>query len=116
MAQAEQKSRLSEGQGIVYKAFKRPYDGNEGAPVLNLFASCVYPTGGREIWFVVTRDGTYQLRENIPGIVNELVTYVVACYTSGAGLLELGKTVTIQDAFGLHQVVIEPMKERVAQG
>jgi hypothetical protein len=103
--------RLSTGQGILYKAFKRPYGSPGNAPVLNLLASCSYPTGQWEIFFIpVYGDANkYQLMERVPGIVNQLLTYYVASYTSSFGLLELGDEVTIVDAHGEHTVKVEAM-------
>jgi len=45
--------------------------------------------------------------ERVPTITFGLVSYYATSYCSGAGLLELGDTVTIIDAYGEHQVPVE---------
>ena len=99
--------RLCTAQGIVYKAFKRPYGGGP-AQVLDLFASCYYTDAPWEIFFVAVegKPNTYQLMEKVPGIVYFLVTYYAASHSSGYGLPDLGNTVTIIDAHGSHQVPV----------
>jgi hypothetical protein len=94
---------------IIYRAFSRPYVGSD-AQVINLFASCSYPTGQWQIFFQGAGDGTYQLMERVPGIVNELVTYYVASFTTGAGLVAPAKSVEITDAHGKHVVPVEPLR------
>lgn len=105
------KTRLATADGLVYRAFARPYDGNSGARVLNLFASGEYPDGPWTMFFEATYGDAnrYELKEHVPGIVYFLVNYVVASYSSGAGLPELGDHVTIVDAHGEHKVPIEPI-------
>ncbi|PYQ64014.1 MAG: hypothetical protein DMF53_08635 [Acidobacteria bacterium] len=92
--------------GIVYEAYQRLYDGGP-SKVLNLFASCFYGDGPWEIFFVGVEGGAYQLMERVPTITFGLVSYYATSYCSGAGLLELGDTVTIIDAYGEHQVPVE---------
>ena len=92
--------------GIVYKAYQRPYDGGP-SKVLNLFASCFYGDGPWEIFFIGVAGGAYQLMEKVPTITFGLVSYYATSYCSGAGLLELGDTVTLIDAYGAHQVPVE---------
>jgi hypothetical protein len=97
-------------QGIIYRAYKRPYDGGP-SNVLTLFASCYYGDAPWEIFFtgVEGQANTYTLMEKVPGIVYFLITYYSATYCSGAGLVELGDTVTIIDAYGSHQVPVETL-------
>ena len=94
---------------IVYKAYKRPYDG--GAPVLTLLASCEYGSAPWEIYFTAVPGETnvYQLMEKVPGVVYWLHTYYSTTYCSGYGLAELGDTVVIEDARGRHTVSVEPI-------
>lgn len=115
MAQTAQKEnpatiRPCTADGIVYRAYKRPY-GDGPAQVLNLFASCYYTDAPWEIFFVGVegRPNAYKLMEKVPTIVYFLVTYYAATYSSGAGLTDLGDTVTIIDAYGEHQVKVEPL-------
>jgi hypothetical protein len=95
-------------QGLIYKAYKRLYGGGP-AYVLNLFASGSYGDAPWEIFFtgVEGQANTYNLMEKVPTIVYFLVTYYAASYSSGVGLVELGDTVTIIDAYGSHQVPVE---------
>jgi hypothetical protein len=95
-------------QGIVYRAYKRPYSGGPSS-ALALFASCYYGDAPWEIFFVGVegKPGTYQLMEKVPTIVFFLVTYYAASYSSGYGLPDLGDTVTIIDSYGEHVVQVE---------
>ena len=97
-------------QGIIYRAYKRLYSGGP-SNVLTLFASCSYGDAPWEIFFVGVegRESTYQLMEKVPRIVYFLTTYYSATYCSGVGLVELGETVTIIDAYGEHQVPVETL-------
>ena len=98
-------------QGLVYKAYKRPYGDGGSANVLNLFASGYYFDAPWEIFFtgVEGQAGTYQLMERVPTITFGLTSYYTASYSSGYGLPDLGDTVTILDAYGEHQVPVEPL-------
>jgi hypothetical protein len=100
--------RLCTAQGLVYKAYKRLYSGGP-AYTLSLFASGSYGDAPWEIFFtgVEGQAATYNLMEKVPGMVYFLVTYYAASYCSGMGLVELGDTVTINDAYGSHQVPVE---------
>lgn len=95
-------------QGLIYRAYKRPYDGGP-ANVLTLFASGYYGDAPWEIFFVGVEGqaNTYKLMEKVPRIVYFLITYYATTYCSGVGLVELGDTVTIIDAYGEHQVPVE---------
>ena len=93
---------------IVYKAYKRPYAGGP-FQVLNLFASCSYPTGQWKIFFAGDGANRYKLLEQVPSIVNQLMTYYVADFTTGVGLATDPTTVVIVDAHGEHVVPVEPM-------
>ncbi|GJM09363.1 MAG: hypothetical protein DHS20C11_16390 [Lysobacteraceae bacterium] len=96
----------------IYRAFSRPYDGAGSAPVLNLFASCTYGSAPWDVFFVGVEGepNTYKLMEKVPGIQYYLITNYAISYSSGAGLLELGDTVTIIDARGEHQVTVEALQ------
>lgn len=107
-AAAGQAIRPCTAPDIVYRAFGRPYDGGRGQ-VINLFASCSYPTGAWHIFFQGDSGGTYTLMERPPGIAPQLVTYYTASFTPGAGLATPVKTVSIQDASGSHTVPVEPI-------
>ena len=97
-------------QGIIYRAYKRQYAGGP-SNVLTLFASCSYGDAPWEIFFtgVEGQASTYQLMEKVPRIVYSLITYYATTYCSGAGLVELGDTVTVIDAYGEHQVSVETL-------
>ncbi|HET7468679.1 MAG TPA: hypothetical protein VFJ81_03355 [Gemmatimonadales bacterium] len=97
-------------QGLVYRAYSRPYTGGP-SNVLNLFASGYYGDAPWEMFFIGVegQPNTYKLMEKVPTIVYFLVTYYTASYSSGAGLVDLGGTVTIIDAQGEHQVTVEPI-------
>ena len=101
--------RPATAQGLVYKAFKRPYGGAGGAPVLELFASGFYPDAPWELFFaaVAGKPWTYVLNERVPSIVYNIVTYYVACYSSGRGRPGLPDKVTITDAHGTHEVPVQ---------
>ena len=101
--------RPSTSDDIIYRAFSRPYIDGPGQ-VLNLFASCSYVTGQWQIFFTGNGDGTYTLMEKVPGIANQMVTYYVADFTTGAGLIDHVSSVIIKDANGSHTVKVEPLK------
>lgn len=101
--------RPATASDIVYRAFSRPYAGGD-AQVVNLFASCSYPTGQWQIFFQATQNGGFQLMERVPGIVNFLVTYYTASFTPGMGLATPVKSVEIWDAHGKHVVPVEPLR------
>ena len=98
--------RPATSRDIVYRAFGRPYAGGPGQ-VINLFASCSYPTGGWRIFFTGDGSGGYELMEQVPGIVNQLVTYYVASYTTAVGLATPVRSVKVTDASGEHSVPVE---------
>jgi len=97
-------------QGLIYRAYKRLYGGGP-SNVLTLFASGSYGDAPWEIFFVGVEGqaNTYKLMEKVPRIVYFLVTYYATTYCSGMGLVELGDTVTIIDAYGEHQVPVEAL-------
>jgi hypothetical protein len=99
---------LSRGEAIEYKAYARTF-GSGGPAVLSLIATCSYPTGEREIFF---QEGSgpnqFELLENVPGIVNELVTYYMASWTSGQRLVNPPTQVKIKDAWGEHRMAVQP--------
>ena len=94
--------------GIIYQAYQRPYEGGS-AKVLILYASCYYGDAPWEIFFTGVEGGGYQLLEKVPTITFGLVSYYATSYCSGYGLLELGDTVTITDAYGAHQVPVQAL-------
>jgi len=97
-------------QGLVYRAFKRPYAGGS-AQVLSLFASGYYGDAPWTMFFtgVEGKPDTYRLMERVPTIVYFIVTYYTATYCSGVGLPEVGSTVTIIDAQGEHKIPVEAL-------
>lgn len=108
-AEAEQ-TRLSTAQGLVYKAYSRPYSGGS-AKVLNLYASGFYGDAPWTMFFVrdPSQPNRYKLMEIVPNIVYFIVSYYTAAYSSQIGLPDLGDTVTIVDASGEHTVKVEPL-------
>ena len=108
-AEGEQ-TRLSTAQGLVYKAYRRPYGDGPGQ-VLNLFASGYYTDAPWKMFFVPVsgQENRYQLMEVVPRIVYFIVSYYTAAYSSQIGLTDLGDTVTIVDASGEHTVKVEPL-------
>lgn len=102
--------RLSTAQGLVYKAYSRPYGDGPGQ-VLNLFASGYYGDAPWTMFFqpVSGQPNRYQLMEVVPRIVYFIVSYYTAAYSSQIGLTDLGDTVTIVDASGEHTVKVEPL-------
>lgn len=102
--------RPATAQKLVYKAFKRPYGGADGAPVLELFASGFYTDAPWELFFsaVPGKPWTYVLNERVPTLVYFIVTYYAASYSSGVGLSGLPDKVTITDAYGQHEVHVQP--------
>lgn len=91
---------------IVYKAFARPYDSG-GGQVLTLLASCSYPSGNWEIFFVGAGNGTYRLMEQQPQYFFGLLTYYAADFTTGFGLSEPVQSVVIEDASGSHTIPVQ---------
>ena len=107
--EAEQ-TRPSTAQGLVYKAYRRPYGSGPGQ-VLNLFASGYYTDAPWKMFFVPVsgQPNRYELMEVVPRIVYFIVSYYTAGYSSQVGLADLGDTVTIVDASGEHTVKVEPL-------
>jgi hypothetical protein len=105
--QAEQ-TGLCTAAGLVYRAYKRPYDGGP-ANVLSLFANGYYGNAPWKLFFVPVNGKTnhYRLMEVVPRIFYYIVSYYAACYCSQIGLPDLGDTVFIEDARGVHEVNIE---------
>ncbi|HKV95731.1 MAG TPA: hypothetical protein VJW20_24530 [Candidatus Angelobacter sp.] len=101
------KPELSHGSAIEYKAFARSFQKN-GAAVLYLFATCYYPTGGYTIFFESKAGQEFDLLETRSQIVNELVTYYVADWTSSQPLVDPPTHVKIRDAHGFHTVPVKP--------
>lgn len=97
----------SHGLAIDYKAFSRPYD-DAGAPVLFFLASCYYMTGGWRIHFEGAGDAGWVLLETVPDLVNFLITYYDASFTTAFGLVFPPKTAAIRDGWGTHQIAITP--------
>jgi hypothetical protein len=95
---------------IRYRAYRRPYDA-QGGQVIILLASCSYTVGQYEIYFVGGGgDGAdFVLMQQPPLYLDELLTYYSASYASGLGLNNLGNTVSIRDAHGVHEVALENM-------
>ena len=104
-------TRLCTAQGLVYKAYSRPYDGADGAKVISLFASGWYSDAPWELFFTAVpgKPNEYQLMEKVPTIVYFLKTFYAPSYCSGAGLVDAGSTVIIHDAYGAHTVAVEPI-------
>jgi len=98
----------SHGTAIEYKAFARSFHGS-GPAVLYLFATCSYPTGGYTIFFEAgSKPGEFELLETRQQIVNPLVTYYVADWTSSQPLATPPTHVKITDAHGTHSVPVKP--------
>jgi hypothetical protein len=97
-------------QGLIYRAYKRPYGGGP-SNVLNLFASGTYGDAPWEIFFVGVEgnSNTYKLMEKVPTVVYFIVTNYAASHSSHQGLPDLGDTVTIIDAYGEHKVKVETL-------
>jgi hypothetical protein len=102
--------RPATAQGLVYKAFRRPYGGAGAPPVLELFASGFYVDAPWELFFsaVPGEPWTFVLNERVPGIVYFIVTYYAASYSTGVGRPGLPDKVTIVDAHGRHEVPVQP--------
>ena len=99
---------LSQGQEIEYKAFARFVQGNVG--VLYLIATCFYRMTGVTIFFV-EESGKYKLMQLPPvGHFPRLVTYYVADWPpkGSPGKTALPNEVSIVDAYGEHQVPVNP--------
>ncbi|MGD0570065.1 MAG: hypothetical protein ABSA78_16810 [Candidatus Sulfotelmatobacter sp.] len=100
---------LSRGSEIEYKAFARAFD--EGGPaVLVLIATCSYGTSGFTIYFASGQGlNEFELLEKPPsGIVEELVTYYMASWSTSQRLADPPKHVAITDASGTYRVKVEP--------
>jgi hypothetical protein len=96
---------LSRGVAIEYKAFARAFNG--GGSIISVIATCYYPTPKFTIYFS-GGPTEFELLETRPqGIVNELVTYYGASWTSSQRLEKPPKHVTIADARGTHKVTVE---------
>ena len=106
-AETAQTVQLSRGIAIEYKAYNRVFDDQQGA-VLYLLASCYYTVGGYHIFFEAENGlNTFKLMEKVPGLVNQLVTYYVASWTSSQRLVEPQEEITIIDGHGSHTVEVE---------
>ncbi len=99
-------TQLSRGGALSYLALSRPYDG-PGTVALSLIATCYYPTGRWHIFFTSDSAG-YNLMETVPGLANQLVTYYVAGFSSGGGLMPM-RSVNITDGYGTHAIPVNPL-------
>ena len=95
--------KLSSAEGLVYKAYRRPFAG--GSSVIVLLASGYYLNGGWEIFFQPVSDGRYQLMEKVPPVTFSLVTFLAASYSSSSGEF-VGDKITVVDAYGEHEVEV----------
>jgi hypothetical protein len=96
---------LSRGEAIEYKAFARAFNG--GGSIISVMATCYYPTPEFTIYFVGGPTEFELLQKPPQGIVNQLVTYYGASWTSAQRLEKPPKHVTITDAGGTHKVTVE---------
>jgi hypothetical protein len=107
--------QLCTAQGIVYKAYRRPYAPNAPhAPfVLILLASCYHLTSPWEILFQVESVGDtgfrFKLMEKPPRTFNHIQTFYTASFGSPLGFPELPDEVAIVDANGEHIVKLEDL-------
>jgi hypothetical protein len=99
--------RLCTANGLVYKAFFRPYP--FGGSVLSLVASGFYDLAPWELFFmgVNGNPGKFQLMEKVPKRFFFLTTFYTPCFCSTYGLEQLGDSVVIEDSFGEHRVPVE---------
>jgi hypothetical protein len=106
--------QLSHGQAIAYKAYARTFEAGSGA-ILYLVASCYYPIGNYEIFFEAEYGlESFKLMEKVPGIAPQLITYYVASWTTSQPLVEPPTQVTMIDAWGKHQVKVQPWDATIA--
>jgi hypothetical protein len=98
-------------QGLIYRAYKRPYIAGPPAHALSLFASGYYGDAPWVMFFsaVWGQSDTYQLMEHVPTGVYFITTYYTATYCSGVGLPGKLDTVTIVDSYGDHTVQVETL-------
>lgn len=96
--------------GLQYKAYATPYLGGNSNVLTLLALGYYYPTPGLVKMFfesVYGEANQYTLMQTNSDDVFYLATYHTATWTSGAGLVELGSSITVEDAFGTHTVVVE---------
>lgn len=102
--------QLANGNDFIYKAFKRPYAGAPGTYVLIILANgWYYPTPELDLYFETDGQGKFKLMQRSSSAGFFLITYHNAQWTSGAGVSDLGETITIEDAHGTRTVKVELM-------
>ena len=101
------KVQPSHGQAIKYTAYTRKFSEDAAAPVLYITATCSYPVGPYEIFFQGEGGFTWTLMEKAPTIFYNLVTYHIACTTTGQPTLDIPDTITIKDGYGSHEVPVD---------
>ncbi|MGH1386327.1 hypothetical protein [Kordia sp.] len=100
---------LAKANDIEYRAFKRPYVGG-GSDVLIILANgWYYPTPEVKLYFESTGTNEFKLMQNNSSAGFFLATYHSAQWTSGAGLINLGASITVEDAYGKHTVKVESL-------
>jgi hypothetical protein len=102
---------LCNASDLQYKAYATPYLGGNNGNVLTVLAlGYYYPTPGLVKMFfesVYGEANQYKLMQTNSTDVFFLATYHTATWTSGAALVELGSSITVEDAFGTHTVAVE---------
>lgn len=98
---------LANANDIEYKAFQRPYVDGSSKVLVILANGWYYPTPEVKLYFESVGNTEFKLMQENSSFGYYLATYHSAQWTSGAGLTELGDTITVEDAFGKHTVKVE---------
>jgi hypothetical protein len=98
---------LANANDIEYKAFKRPYVDGSSQVLVILANGWYYPTPEVKLYFESSGNSEFKLMQENSTYGFFLATYHSAQWTSGAGLINLGNTITVEDAYGKHTVKVE---------
>jgi hypothetical protein len=107
--------RLCTGQGLVYKAYTRPYapDAPTSPPVLIVLASCYYPTNPWELFLQPDPSSEnrfrFKLMEKPPALFSHIQMFYAAGRSTELGHSDLPEEATIVDAYGEHRVKVQEL-------
>jgi hypothetical protein len=97
---------LCNAAGISYKAYARSFREGE-PPVIYVMASCWMMNSVSKIFFARDSGLTWKLMQDVPSVIDTLLTYYQAAATTSQPTLGVGTTITVIDAFGSHPVPLQ---------
>ncbi|MEM6722040.1 MAG: hypothetical protein AAF611_22115 [Bacteroidota bacterium] len=100
---------LANANDIEYRAFQRPYVDGSSKVLIILADGWYYPTPEVKLYFESVGNTEFKLMQENSTFGYYLATYHSAQWTSGAGLINLGDTITVEDAYGKHIVKVEAL-------